>query len=663
MRRLVLVALVCLGGCSETQSGEQTSVADVQVTDATTPDGALAADVEEPDEVDPARAAVPDPTDRLVAGAAEVDLGFPVGSATVGYAPGSGANSPYAMMFPGTDAQHTKLTAKAVVLRNAGKALVMVRIDTIGIWQDIVVDVMVRLRELGRADLAEGLIIGATHTHLSGGHIFDHPIGEFAVGPFLPGFYMRVRDSMVDAVLAADEAAVPARAGSTTLQVAELHKDRRCENGPVQDDSMGLIRIEDDGGALIAVVVNYSMHGTILGAGWVLSSDAPGAVEHGIERALEEEAYVLFFQSWAGDMAPNVPEGYVTNQGAPEYREGLKDLDLIAAAASQIIAPSVAGIETRSDVEVNVVTKRFVLDGKLINPDGSFDAYPAGGIWCVPDDDNAGCEEGFEPYTVDDLACLPLDEDLTVSWAQITAARIGDLGIVTLPGEPCTSVGVAMRDAAIESMGLEQVFVVGYAQGYLSYLLEPHDFWMGGYEAASALMGPNFGPYLVDVGAEIAGAVMDPEAEMTFETVDIEEPSSALVYDALKAPEHGGSPEMVDPPSIDAERVLSARWIGGPPEVDMPVVSLEAENDGSWAPVLRGNGAVLDSRGPEMVLRLEPDPPYGQPGETRTYHWVLWLGLEREAATDVDGLSGLHRLRVRGFAGAAYELVSSPIAL
>jgi len=362
-------------------------------------------------------------------------------------------------------------------------------------------------------------------------------------------------------------------------------------------------------------------------------------------------------------MAPNVPEGYVEHPDAPEYHEGLKDLDLIAAAASDLIAPAVAGIETRADVEINTATKRFPLDGKTINPDGSFDAYPMGGIWCVPDDDNAGCEEGFEPYTTEDLACLPFDEDLTVSWAQITAARIGDLGLVTLPGEPCTSVGVAMRDAAIAAMGVEQVFVVGYAQGYLSYLLEPHDFWMGGYEATSALMGPNFGPYLVEVGADIARTVMDPDAGLSFSPIELELSATALSYEALEIPPFQGAPEIVEQPSIDEERVLSARWIGGPPEEDMPVVSLERETDGVWSPVLRGNGSVLDSRGPEMVIRLEPTPPYGEPSEARTYEWLLWLGLDRVAASDVDGIAGVHRLRVTGRSGEPYELFSEGLEL
>ena len=220
-----------------------------------------------------------------------------------------------------------------------------------------------------------------------------------------------------------------------------------------------------------------------------------------------------------------------------------------------------------------------------------------------------------------------------------------------------------MRDAAIEAMGLEQVFVLGYAQGYLSYLLEPHDFWMGGYEAASALMGPNFGPYLVDVGAEIARAVVSPGAELAFEAMEPLEPGSALAYDALPVPDHQGSPGLVEQPVVDEHGVLNARWIGGPPEVDLPVVTLEEQTDEGWITSRRGNGAPFDSRGPEMVLRLEPSPPYGEASEARTYSWVLWFGLERAATSDVDALSGTYRLRIDGASSASYELTSSEFQL
>ena len=156
MIRRLAVCAVLLIACGEESTSESVNSADA--TTGSDAPGDVAESNDGGVEVDPAWAAVPEPTDRLVAGVAEVDLRFPVGSATVGYAPGKGANSPYAMTFPGTDAQHTKLTAKAVVMRNGGEALALVRTDTIGVWQDIVVDVMARLRDLGRADLAEGLI-------------------------------------------------------------------------------------------------------------------------------------------------------------------------------------------------------------------------------------------------------------------------------------------------------------------------------------------------------------------------------------------------------------------------------------------------------------------------------------------------------------------------
>ena len=79
------------------------------------------------------------------------------------------------------------------MLKRGPKTLALVRMDLIGVWQEMVRDAQTRLRELGHEDLADGLIVAATHTHRSGGRVFDHFIGEIAVGPFLEGF-TRVRD-------------------------------------------------------------------------------------------------------------------------------------------------------------------------------------------------------------------------------------------------------------------------------------------------------------------------------------------------------------------------------------------------------------------------------------------------------------------------------------
>jgi hypothetical protein len=64
-----------------------------------------------------------------------------------------------------------------------------------------------------------------------------------------------------------------------------------------------------------------------------------------------------------------------------------------------------------------------------------------------------------------------------------------------------------------------------------------------------------------------------------------------------------------------------------------------------------------------MVIRVEPDPPYGEPSDARTFHWVLWFGLDRDAASHVEGLSGTHRLNIDGMAAEGYLLISEPLSL
>ncbi|MGM0576888.1 MAG: neutral/alkaline non-lysosomal ceramidase N-terminal domain-containing protein [Myxococcota bacterium] len=633
-------------------------------------DGAASSDdVQEDVATDTAGDTEPDdvvePPATFVAGVAERDLGFPMGSPTVGYGPTSGGpKTPYSKTYPGTDARHTDLTAKAVVMRRGHDVVALVRTDTVGMWQDIVRDAQTRLREEGHDDLADGLVVVATHTHSSGGRVFDHFFGEIAVGPFLPAFYQRLRESIVESAIAADEATVPARVGHTTVQVPSLHNDRRCENGPIQDDTLGLVkleRVEDD--STLAILVNYAMHGTVLGSSdFVLSSDASGAVEHGIEHALDEPTDVLFLQSWAGDMAPRYPKDRVTEAGF-DLRERYTELDAIAIEAAEVITPALDGIETTDEPEIRVVTEPFPIDSAEINPPEFAEKYPYGGIYCI--NAEGRCGEDAEPFTPSDLACLldGFDEEMTVFWTWISAVRVGDLGLVTLPGEPLTSVGTDLRDEALEATGLEDVFVLGYGQGYLSYLLHADDYYMGGYEASSALMGPGFGQYLVDMGASIAGRLVDPEAPLAFEPVDLEAWDSQQ-WDDLSFEEAEGAAEIVTQPTSSGE-VRTVSWNGGHPAVDEPVVALERQEGEEWQAVTYPSGHAFDSRAGHIETSLAPEPSWKEEPslDARTFVWTARLPA-RFSVTPAGGqLEGTFRFVIRGERPDSYELVSEPFDL
>ena len=599
--------------------------------------------------------APPNPT--LLAGFGESPLGFPLGTSTVGYGPRQGPKTPYSESYPGTSAEHTALRAKAMVLTSAGKTLALVRLDLIGVWQDMVRDAQARLKELGHDDLAEGLIVAATHTHRSGGRVFDHFIGEIAVGPFLEGFYPRVRDAIVNAAINAKAALLPARIGHTTIQVPELHSDRRCEHNDAQDDTMGVIKVEDLSGALMGVVVNYAMHGTVLSNGeFVLSTDAPGAIEDGVEAALPSPAPVLYLQSWAGDMAPEAPDTHFVQEGH-DLRESYAELRAIGAEAAAHIIPALEGLGTEEDAAVEVVTAAVPMSNQLINPQGDFEDYPFGGIYCMGSDTNCGPEA--TPYTPAELTCVPIPEEYTVSWTLMSAARIGGLALITLPGEPMTSIGTELRDRALEATGLQDVFVVGYGQSYLSYLLHPEDYWMAGYEGASALMGPGFGAYLIESGVALSARLIDPSAPLFAEEALLETGSASLTYAPLSHEAADGDASVVQEPTL-SQGVWTFSWRGGDPAIDSPRVSIEVQQDGIWQPARYDSGRPIDSRGPEIEASLITEPSYSEALslESRSFIWSAKLP-HRFAVPGPSSLQGTLRFVVQGQRPASYMLESA----
>ena len=73
-------------------------------------------------------------------------------------------------------------------------------------------------------------------------------------------------------------------------------------DGPA-DRLIGLIRLEKADGKLLALIANYAMHGTVLGAeNLQISADAPGVVAEYVEEKLG--APMLYINGAAGNLAP-----------------------------------------------------------------------------------------------------------------------------------------------------------------------------------------------------------------------------------------------------------------------------------------------------------------------------------------------------------------------
>jgi len=68
---------------------------------------------------------------------------------------------------------------------------------------------------------------------------------------------------------------------------------------------------------------------------------------------------------------------------------------------------------------------------------------------------------------------------------ELSAWRMGPLAIVTIPGEPLVDVGLTIERGLLENAPA-QAWVVGYANGYASYIVTEEAEAFGGYEVARA---------------------------------------------------------------------------------------------------------------------------------------------------------------------------------
>lgn len=122
-----------------------------------------------------------------------------------------------------------------------------------------------------------------------------------------------VINKIIEGILEARESFVPAKLGvGWGFSNANINRRAIDENGNASlglnpdlptDKRIGLLRIDKLDGSPIALIVNYPMHGTVLGpSNLKISGDAPGIVSEYVEQKIG--APMVYIQGGAGDLAP-----------------------------------------------------------------------------------------------------------------------------------------------------------------------------------------------------------------------------------------------------------------------------------------------------------------------------------------------------------------------
>ncbi len=560
-----------------------------------------------------------------------------------------------------------------MLLEAAGGRLILVQSDLIGVQGRLFERVVEHVRTATGEDVAGSLILAANHTHSGPGHVFRAVISDVVTDAYDEVVADNVARAIATAVSEALTAeAVDVTASVATTQSAALHSDRRCENPEYTNDTMTLLRLDTEDGKPLALVMNYAMHPTVFSPeDGMLSGDAARAVELGVEEALADDTAVLFFQSWAGDMAPGHPKHHYASSPHGAGIGGLDRLESLGREAAEVVLAA-EGTYRPLDPTLTVTTALLPIDHGKLGYDG--DEFPVhGAILC-------GFGAPACDTEADMSACLSLNEGEAPDRVRLTAARLGDLAVVTLPGEPLTTLGEhlvdtltngtdgAAADGADGGDGPRDVLLLGYAQDYLGYLLLPADWYAGGYEGSFNFWGPNQALYFADSAVALASTLFDEEATLPFTPVEPLpwDSGPTIDYSPASSPE---APTILEdlPATAKVGDDLTLTWTGGDPWFDSPNVTLErlvadgsragADRDGDGAErdangntwtAARAGGRLVSDEGYRITLTMTPSPGWDEDADTRTFAWTAHLRTAIASGGPLPALVGTWRLRVWG---------------
>lgn len=633
---------------------------------------------------------------------------------------------------------------RGLALSAGGETVLIMKLDLATSYHGFVNDLEA---ELG-PEFSGKVIVATSHSHSSFGNYSGHSALAVGFGRFRSSVYRPIIMQMAQVARAALDARRPARIGFAYDGAFDMddrvNRDRREQNdalyGGRQDDHhLFVIRVDDDAdGSPMALVPVFGMHGTLHGAdNAIISTDSIGGVERVLEEQFDSQVLVMHLQGAGGDVSP-AGRGSIDCAGALVCTDFAKSETVGHFARDAVMAAwTSAATDMQTDLEIEMLSRTIPLgpdyrtfrirdgaleyaewnlnrdadgiiygdDGELVSPIDEFNA-PFGAALCDAERPSLirtaampGTQD-LDGYTysgcnrieiVGRLIESALDVDFEdppicdTTQTTITALRLGDWMVGTLPGEPMAALVDHLR--TLSPMPAERTVVVGYAQNHGGYLLRPEDWLSGGYEPTITFWGPLEGEYIVEQLAGLMALAVTPEREdgneggiahtVTPDIVDdfppdvlegtpgtLPSPLPAYLLTRLLRPVTSAQPA----PAVRRLESVFFTWIGEDPFDGTPRVFIERETTpGTWETVTRRSGRPVQEG--DLILTHTPDPILPDGTTPRTHYYTVELqavtplgmpGLD--ALSDRAGLPlGRYRFVVQGSTG--YVLESDPFTV
>jgi neutral ceramidase len=361
------------------------------------------------------------------------------------------------------------LHADALVLDCAGKKLAIVSLD------------------LGRAPSERSLQnirkrikeeAGIEFSFIAGSHTHHGPVLELSdepgkgKGKFEAAlrYYPVLEENIVAAILEAASKLAPARMATGVVQLDGFNRNRqtKIEPKPVDRD-LTVLRIDDNSGKPLAIVVNFTGHPTTIPSSVLkFSADYVGAMKN--EVTSRTGAATLFMQGASGDQSV-LPDG--PRKGHEAFGKALGD-EAVKLASSlepkEVANPSLQVKEDRFRF-----SSRIDFSNPLVL---------------------AAYQKAFFPELIPNF----IDEYADGVRPRLTVAMLnGDIALVGVSGEFFANHALRLKTRA----RVKQLFFFGYANGYHQYFPTIEAVAEGGYGADQGVS-----PVAVGAGEQIMNTAL-----------------------------------------------------------------------------------------------------------------------------------------------------------
>ncbi|MEA3399644.1 MAG: hypothetical protein U9R79_00230 [Armatimonadota bacterium] len=375
------------------------------------------------------------------------------------------------------------LQAKALVFDEGDTQVAYVQNDLLFVTRERFDQAKARAEELTGIP-AGNIMMSATHTHYGPpvAHLFMQPVDEEYAQWAVP--------RMGDAVKLAQNRLQPAVIGHTSGFCPEETHNRRwwMRDGQVRmnpprggdelvrpagptDPEVGLLVAETPDGEPIAAIANYSLHYVGGGRPGEISADYFAAFAEALQRMAGGEFVAIMANGCCGDTnnidftrpaepppSPQYHRVRVGNALAAECWKAWRQLRERQAEEVTVAAAS----------EYPIFRRRTLAEEQ--------ERVVAGGVNAIEQVHQSRQE--LYAQERQEVETLPVEQE-----TQVQAMRIGDVGMVGIPGETFVEYGLAIK----RSSPFARTMTVELANDYLGYLPTDHALDQGGYETWLAI--------------------------------------------------------------------------------------------------------------------------------------------------------------------------------